>query len=280
MHQSNPLASYIRKPVIFIKLPSEGKWWPAGSIKIPENGELPVMAMTGNDEIMLKTADGLINGSSTVDVIQSCIPNIKNAWEMPTVDVDYLFIAIRIASYGNEMEIEKTCANCGELSPYSINLSYFLENYRVAAWDTPVQLDDLLINFKPTAYKVTNLLSQEIFEQQRIMLAANSETLTYEQKKQIAEDSIRKLSKITVDRLAEYISCITMPDGTKVTEKNYIDEFIKQADRKTFKVIQKNIDERSAFKSIPDMQITCDKCGESNTTSIEFDPANFFEADS
>ena len=31
------------------------------------------------DEITFKTPDALLNGQATVDVIQSCIPNIKDA---------------------------------------------------------------------------------------------------------------------------------------------------------------------------------------------------------
>ena len=34
----NPLAKHFRQPKIFIQLPAGGKWWPAGSIDMPENG--------------------------------------------------------------------------------------------------------------------------------------------------------------------------------------------------------------------------------------------------
>ena len=100
----NPLAKHFRQPVLYIKLPSNGRWWPEGSVDIPVTGEIPVYSMTAKDEITMKTPDALMNGSSTVHVIESCCPSIHNAWKMPAIDLDSILIAIRIASYGKEME--------------------------------------------------------------------------------------------------------------------------------------------------------------------------------
>jgi len=74
----NPLAGLMRQPKIYIKLPSGGQYWPQGSIVIPENGDLPVYSMTAKDELLLKIPDALMNGQAIVEVIQNCIPSIKN----------------------------------------------------------------------------------------------------------------------------------------------------------------------------------------------------------
>ena len=66
----------------------------------PESGEYPVYAMTAKDEILFKTPDALLNGQATVDVIQSCMPNVKDAWKAPSIDMDAMLVAIRMASYG------------------------------------------------------------------------------------------------------------------------------------------------------------------------------------
>jgi hypothetical protein len=60
--------------------------------------------MTAKDELMLKTPDALMNGQATVEVIKSCVPSIKNPWHMPSIDIDTILIAIRIATYGENME--------------------------------------------------------------------------------------------------------------------------------------------------------------------------------
>ena len=106
--QSNPLAKHFRQPALYVKLTSNGSFWPDGSLDLPVTGEIPIYPMTTKDEITLRTPDALINGTSVVKVIESCAPNIKDAWKMPTVDVDSTLIAIRIASYGPKMADRKS----------------------------------------------------------------------------------------------------------------------------------------------------------------------------
>jgi hypothetical protein len=56
---NNPLQAYFRRPVIYFKLPSEGKYYPPGVVEIPANGEMAVYAMTSADEI-----DGRASGNA------------------------------------------------------------------------------------------------------------------------------------------------------------------------------------------------------------------------
>ena len=85
---SNPLQQFFRQPALYIRLPSEGRQWPPGSINMPPNQEIPVLPMNAIDEITYRTPDALFNGSATVNVIQSCIPSIVNAWVMPQIDLN------------------------------------------------------------------------------------------------------------------------------------------------------------------------------------------------
>ena len=120
---SNPLAKHFRQPAIYIKLPSNGKFWPDNTLDLPLTGEIPVMPMTTKDEILLRTPDALMNGSGVVEVMQSCVPNIKNAWVAPSIDIDTIFIAMRIASYGHSMDMETICPKCQEKNLYGIDLT-------------------------------------------------------------------------------------------------------------------------------------------------------------
>jgi hypothetical protein len=106
---SNPLKAFFRQPALYVRLPSNGEGWPPGSLDMPVNRELPVLPMTAMDEITYRTPDALFNGSAVVSVIQSCFPNVKNAWQMPTTDLNTMLAAIRIASYGHDLEIETVC---------------------------------------------------------------------------------------------------------------------------------------------------------------------------
>ena len=101
---ANPLAKHFRQPAIYMKLPSQGRFWPSEALNLPATGAIPVYPMTAKDEIVLRTPDALMNGQGIIDVIQSCCPNIVDAWRMPSIDVDAVLVAIRIASYGNQMD--------------------------------------------------------------------------------------------------------------------------------------------------------------------------------
>jgi hypothetical protein len=125
---TNPLSQYFRQPSIYIKLPSRGQNYPAGTLIMPANGELPVYPMTAIDEITYRTPDALFNGQATINVIQSCVPNIKDAWAIPSIDLDTILIAIRIASYGHDMEFATTCPACQDTSERTVDLRTMLDS--------------------------------------------------------------------------------------------------------------------------------------------------------
>jgi len=278
----NPLAAYLRKPEIYVKLPSRGKWWPDDAIDMPVNNEFPVMAMNGHNDITMRNADGLMNGASSVEVIQSCVPNIKNAWAGPTMDIEYLFVALRIASYGSEMDMEKVCSKCKESTKFGINLQYVLESMNFPDFEIPIELGDLYIMLKPASFYLTNLTAQELFEQQRAIMATASSELTLGQKEKILKESITQLSKITVSKLVEYIDYVMMPDGTKVNNPEHIQEFINEVNRKDFNLLKKGIDNMNNQYAAPDLPFKCSntECNHEETFRFEFNPSNFFAADS
>ena len=43
---TNPLKAFFRQPAIYLKLPSNGSFWPEDSVDFPHNRELPVYPMT------------------------------------------------------------------------------------------------------------------------------------------------------------------------------------------------------------------------------------------
>ena len=133
--QGNPLVKHLRQPKIYIKLPSEGNYWAGKSLEKTETGEYPVYAMTAKDEITFKTPDALLNGQATVDVIQSCIPNIKDAWKMPSIDTDAVLIAIRMASFGNSIDMSATVPNTEITKDFALDLQNLYDRYQQAEYE-------------------------------------------------------------------------------------------------------------------------------------------------
>ena len=127
---ANPLKQFFRQPSIYLSLPSGGHHWPATALTMPENRELPVYPMTAIDEITYSTPDALFSGQAVINVVHSCVPNIKNAWEIPGIDLNAVLIAIRIASYGHEMELATRCPKCETESDFGIDLRMVLDSIR------------------------------------------------------------------------------------------------------------------------------------------------------
>ena len=276
----NPLAQYFRHPELHIQLPSQGKFWPEGTLQIPPNNEISISSMSGADDLALRNADSLMNGETTVKVIQSCCPNVKNAWEMPIIDADALLIAIRIASYGHQMDLETKCNKCNNHIEYAVDLRYVMANIQYANYDEPVAVDDLFVFLKPAPYKVINLINQDIYQQQRTVLALKDTNLTQDQKTEIVKEALSRLTDITVNRMHEYVDKIVLPTGETVSDPQFIKEFITNSSRKTFEVINAAIKKKNDDYKLPVIPVKCDECGHEDTRDLQFDPSSFFGSSS
>jgi hypothetical protein len=169
MQTSNPLTAHFRQPAVFLKLPSGGKNWMPNSLNLPANGELGVMPMTAKDEIMLRTPDALMNGQGVVNVIESCIPQILNAWATPTVDVDAILLAIRIATYGDNMDIDSECPNCKAENKNSMNIGSLLVSIRSPNYNETLTVDSLTFKFKSLNYLQSTKNNIAQFEEQKLI---------------------------------------------------------------------------------------------------------------
>jgi len=276
--QGNPLTAYMRQPQIYIKLPSSGKWWKEGSLNYPVSGELPILSMSTKDELILKSPDALINGQGVVDVIHHCVLNIKDAWEMPIIDVDTILIAIRIASYGENMEYSSSCTECTALNEYEIDLKQFLDMpVDVSSYDNTIIYQDLSLKIKPQNYRSVNASSLDIFEQQRLVALVDNENLNADEKQTKFNEIFKKMTELTVRNITGSIEYIEMPNGNKVTSRAYIDDFVENSDRSVFDELRKRQEEIN--ESFPDKSIntTCPECQHAYTVPFTFDQANFFE---
>lgn len=272
---SNPLSQYFRQPVLHLKLPSGGRFWPEGSLDLPATGEVPVYPMTAKDEIGLKTPDALLNGSATVEVIQSCIPAIKDAWKMPVSDLDAVLIAIRNASYGDEIEFTSVCPSCRESNEYTLNIHEIQNNADKVNWDNPVVYNDLRIYLKPQSYYELNRTSIENFEEQRLIQLANNSDLPEDEKIRQFNEIFRKLTTQTIKTIAANIDRIET-ETDSVNNPLFIQEFVENAERSVFDAIRKQVsDVRERVQSKP-LHIKCDSCTHEYETPFQLEQSNFF----
>ena len=276
----NPLAKHFRQPAIYISLPSRGQFWESNSLEIPESGEVGVYPMTTKDEITLRTPDALMNGQGVVDVIQSCIPAIKNAWKMPSVDTDVTLIALRIASYGHNMEFEGTCPECNESHSYGMDLRTLLGSIKCPDYNQLMDLQAVNIKFKPQSYLQTTQSGQAQFELQRFeKMISNLGDDDVAEKTKLAGQQVRRLNELAMEILVnstEYI--IDVESQTRIERKDYIKEFYSNVDTKIVQEINNWLGELLKDSNPKMQKVNCSGCGQEIELQIIFDYANFFVA--
>ena len=272
---NNPLFKHFRQPAIYLKLPSGGQFWPDEAIDLPTSGEIPIYPMTVKDEILLKTPDALMNGDGMVKVIESCCPNIKDAWQIPICDLDPILISMRLASYGNDMDIASECPKCNERNENILDLSQLLDGYKMPTYGS-VKVGKLTITFKPQIFRTLNEVNRTSYEQQRLLFMIQSSELSDEEKNNQFNIALPKLTEMNVNNIINSIGSIEVDDGTVVSEEKYLREFIDNCDRKTYDAIKKKIEEESAENRIEPVQITCSSCEHPYKTTLNFENSNFF----
>ena len=271
----NPLSKFFRQPAIYLKLPSEGKFWPNGSLDLPVTGQIPVYPMTAKDEVTLRTPDALMNGAGVVDVIHSCCPNIVDPWKMPSVDVDAVLIGIRIASYGHEMAIDTKCPHCGEENSHSVDLRVSLSNITCPDYSNKIEINDMKIKVKPQAYFGVNRKNTIGYEEQRMMQALEHADDSELRIKEIA-DSMGRLIQIGIDTVTDSTEYIELDDGTQVTNPDFIKEFYNNANGTTVRSVQNKLTEMNEVGAVKPQTAPCTSCEKTYQIPLMFDYANFF----
>lgn len=279
---TNPLAMYMRQPKIYIRLPSNGQYWAPGSLEISETGEYPVFSMTAKDELALKIPDALMNGQAVVDVIQHCIPNIKNAWACPNIDLDVILIAIRLATYG---EMMTTPVKIGELElEYQLDLRILMDALQnQIGWNPVVPVsNDLTVFVKPLTYKNISQAAIQTFETQKIMNIVNDEKFTDDQKIEYFKESFKKITEVTLSTITDSIDRIESANGS-TDNRDHIKEFVDNIDKSVYTKIESHLNDLKTQNEIKPMKVAVTPemrengiTGESIEIPITFDPSTFF----
>ena len=278
----NPLAKHLRQPKIYIKLPSKGQFWPNGSLVIEETGEYPVYAMTAKDEITFKTPDALLNGQATVDVIQSCIPNIKDAWQTPSIDLDAILIAIRMASFGEMLDMTVKVPNTDIEKDFQFNLQQLYDNYVNTVYEDTFDIEGFRVQIKPVNYKTMTGQAVKAFEEQRVFNIVNDDSIDDDVKIKKFQESFSKLTDLNLQIVVESVIAIQPSGEEAVTNPAHIKEFILGADAKTYNQIRAHVEaQRDKYTQKPvEVQATDEEIEAGAPTTftvpIQFDQSNFF----
>jgi hypothetical protein len=275
MNSLNPLSQYFRQPAIYIRLPSQGNYYPAGTLEMPVNNEIPVLPMTAIDEITYRTPDALFSGQAVINVIQSCVPAIKDAWAIPSIDIDTILVAIRIASYGHEMSFSTTCPKCQRTEEYSADLRTVIDQMKTPDYSVPIKQGDIEIYFRPMTYKNLSDNNKIQYDEQRIFQSMPTDEKIDSERLTAMSEALKRMTEMTVTALSQSILTIKTPSAM-VTEQEFISEFMKNCDSKLFNLIQNYVVEHKAEAEMQPLTISCTECQNEYKQSITLDMSNFF----
>jgi len=272
---TNPLKNYFRQPALYIRLPSEGKYWPDNSLEIPPNGELGVLPMTALDEISYRTPDALFNGDAVVKVVESCVPAIKNAWHMPGIDLNTVLVAIRIASDGNEIDLTTKCPKCNTEATYGVDLRRIIDQITPGDFSQSIKHGDMEIYFKPMSYQDQHRINLMQFEQQRALQIVTTAQGNEDERSKQLDKILSEITKITQQAVKFSIAAVRTPQDV-VTDHAFIEEFLQNCNGKLFNQIRDHAIKLRTADDLKPIEIDCPECGNHYKQEFILDNALFF----
>ena len=291
--QQNPLSSFYRAPKLYTKLPSLGKYYSSDVVEMPENGELPVFAMTAKDELLMKNPDALLNGEAVVQVIQSCLPNIKNAKKMLSADVDTLLVAIQGATFGDDLEVMGNCDKCQGEARGIASVEKALNSMEVLEDEYEVNVMDLSIKIIPFSYSSTIKAGLTNFQSTR-SLQNIGDVEDDQERLRLFTENFQKVAELNFVLILDSVNSISgeNQDGEfTVTDKEQIAEFLNNVDSSVGRAIEEKIQDINNIGISNEMALQCpnEECpeniGKENpddyyvfNSKVNFDPVNFFMA--
>jgi len=286
-NKHNPLSAHFRAPKLFTPIPSEGRFYTDEVVEMPETKELPVFSMTAKDEMIMKNPDALLNGEAVAQVIQSCVPNVKNARAMMSSDIDVLLVAIQGATYGDEVEVTAECPKCKESQSGVASVEAAIDTMGKLEDSYTVGHDTLTIEIRPFTYASTIQAGITNFQSTRSLQALADVTDEMERLR-LFNDNFKQIAALNFSLIVDSVASITVIDedgeSVVVDDRDHITEFLNNAENSVGKLIEGKIQEINAIGINHEMSMQCEKCVDENEepytfeSRVNFDPVNFFTA--
>jgi DNA-directed RNA polymerase subunit M/transcription elongation factor TFIIS len=281
MAENNPLKRYFRRPAMYMRLPTQGKWYTHQDVELTQDREIAVYGLTALDEIMLNTPDAMLNGKALEEVICHCAPDIKNIKGLLLPDIEALFVAIKIATDDGKHSFDRNCPKCSHENNFELNCQYIMDSMTfVEDNDTIVNFnEELVVSVKPYSLEMRQLFLQREFEEQRTLRAIdeNNKNIDEFEKARIISDGVGRLSKMTFDLVSRSIvKIILIKEKVEVTDPEHINEWLLGINKNQSDAVIKAVNalnEIGIKKTIP---ATCTECGHEWSETVSFDPVSFF----
>ena len=275
---TNPLIDYYRSKEIYVKLPTNGKWY-KGNIKLSDQDEIGVKPMSFKDEMLLAIPDSVYNGESLFEILQSIVPDLEDPYEICMPDVDVILLASRINANNGEVPVSSTCTHCGTNEDYNLKIVNILNQIKTIE-TTELELSNgLVIVFKPNTLKSVAANQIKIAENSRLALQLNEVKDDPSKTQELFQQSLEKATAANFVIIADTIESISIPNGETITDIENIIPWLNNIDSSTIKQLQQH-GRKMNFNGINEVftfECSNEKCGKSFQGGVEFNPTFFFK---
>lgn len=284
------LSDFKRRETVFITLPSKGLPYPPGTVNLSPTGELGVRPMTTADQITLSNPEALISGDAAIKIFESCAPGVIYPDALLGPDVEAIYAAIRLATFGENTDIDLVCPKCGHQHNFEMPIRYSLDNMKFlpenpkAIITVPAENDDQTLDVYVRPYTMVestqdaNIKFKEAKTAQ--LLFASDESLEDPEKKSEFFRSIQEIAKELVKLVSNCVVRIVdtaSGDEFDVDDKSLIHDWINSLPAKEAEKITNLVNDLNLkFGIKKDIDASCAKCEHKWKTEINFDPAGFF----
>jgi len=270
------LTDYYRTKEIFVKLPTQGKWYKQ-QLRLTDDGEIGVMPLSFKDEMLLQVPDSIYNGESLFEILKSILPDMDDPYEICMPDVDVVLLASRISSNNGNVQVDATCPECVKASSYDLNILDILSQVKTIETVETELPNGLRVIFKPNTLKSVTSNQIKITENARMMRKL-SDTDDPKMLHDMFRESLEKSTAANMVILADTIESITTPNDEVITDVSEIIEWLSNSNSTVIRQLQK------ANKSINknginnEFKFVCsdEECGHEFKTAVELNPTFFF----
>ena len=277
---SNPLISYMNINRVYCRLPSAGKFYNPNLINCDAADEIPIKAMSARDEFQLNNAQALMNGQAVAEVIQNCVPDIKDANFLNVCDVEVLLLGIKQASGDDTYSVPVECPECTKKGEVTRDITRLLDNLEIHPDKHTYKINDLELVLIPCTWKLYNIVGRSRFEQNKLIKTITSPDfagLSEEEKHEKINVAFNKLVDYTYDLMTGSVIHITTPDGT-VSDPAHIREYLQSLPKEHYTAINEKLAEINNMGVCKIETVVCTECSHEWEESIDrFDPSAFFD---
>jgi len=200
---------------------------------------------------------------------------------MPSIDLDAVLVAIRIATYGEMMDINTTIPVIDEERTFQLDLRQILDQFQNIQFENIIQIENLVVHLKPLSYREFTNNALQTFEEQRVFALTNNDEISEQEKLERFNESFTNLTQLNINMVSESIEAIES-DGERVTERSFITEFLQNADNTFYNAIIAHIDQEKLKFNIKPLDVTTEPDDQakgapaSYQVPVVFDQSNFF----